>query len=363
MNIRLPFSFRGRIVRWTSVAALMACAVPAQAAIQVGESLPESVAAGVTPELVLVIWDPVKEVSYTRDLGISIYKEFYSLGNTSTNLFVYGQQETFHQQLTTLNTDANFLSFLSKSTDVANQIWAVVGLSVDPNGGQVENGTSLFTTLKHTASTGVVDSNYTKLIDTTNTALAGAGGNLAQFLTTTSNKNGTCDSTCVIQYADNSSYVNVKGQTGYASNGFQAGGLLPSGDSKSPSLFNAVNSSSWFYAATVTSDGSDDKIAVDEFDNLAHDAYWGLGVAANGDYILSYTMEASLSQAQTLQGQMLRLRTDFAASYGGTRLISAPVGDKLNLGGSVSAVPEPSTWGLMGLGLALLACRARRHNA
>ena len=367
MNIRCqPLSFRGRLVRLTFSAALMVSALPSHSAIQVGESTAEGVAAGTTTELMLIIWDPVKEVSYTKDLGVSVYKESYSSGNTSTNLYVYGQQETFYQQLTTLNTDANLQSFLNKSTDVTNQIWAIVGVSLNPDLTQQEGGASVFTTLKHTASTGTVDTEYTKLYGLNNQKLSTAADNLGIFVRQTNTANGTCATGgCETEYGTNSSYINLKGQTGYAGSLFNSSGELPAGVGVggSASIFNSVNKSSWFYTATITSDGSDDTIGVDEFDNLGHDAYWGLGIDGNGDYILSYTMEASLTQAQTAQGQLLRLRTDFAASYGGTRLISAPLGDTLNLGGNVTAVPEPSTWGLMGLGLAVLAGRARRRNA
>ena len=115
------------------------------------------------------------------------------------------------------------------------------------------------------------------------------------------------------------------------------------------------------YRCVVSDEVGDRSIVVDEFDNLSHDAYWGLGVDGSGNYILSYTLEAHLAQAQTAAGSLLRLRTDFAAHYGSTRLISVP-GDSLDLGGAVTAVPEPATWGLMGLGLALLAGRARRQQ-
>ena len=90
---------KGRGVGSKSLAAALAmvCCAGAHAAVRVGDSSVSGVTAGTTPELMLVIWDPVKEVSYTRDLGINVYGENYASGNTATNLFVYGQQDTGYQ--------------------------------------------------------------------------------------------------------------------------------------------------------------------------------------------------------------------------------------------------------------------------
>jgi hypothetical protein len=149
----------------------------------------------------------------------------------------------------------------------------------------------------------------------------------------------------------------------YAGAAFAAAGYFGGGSSTyAPNVFNPVGSSSWFYSVTTSSEVSDAAPLVDEFDNLSNDAYWGLGVAANGDYVLSFTMAPHLTQTLSAAGSLLRLRTDFAANYGGSRLIVVPSGDTLDLGSNISPVPEPSTWGLMGLGLGLLSVHARRHK-
>jgi hypothetical protein len=354
----------GRIVRLAMSALLIACSSQAHSALRVGDSTAEGVAAGNTPELMLVIWDTVKEISYTKDLGVSVYKENYASGSTSTNLYVYGQQETLYQQLTTLNSDANFQTFLNTSTNANNQIWAVIAVSSDPSSPMSEGSNSIFTTLKASTSTGTLNPQYTALVEWTNTAMADAEGSLHSNLQKLSNGSG-CSGSCATDYEANNSTVATKIQAGYAGVAFKSGGGLLTADSKTINVFNSVNQSSWFYALTTTSDVAENTISVDEFDNLAHDAYWGLGVDSNGNYILSYTLEASMTQAQTVAGSLLRLRTDFAANYGSTRLIDAPEGDTLDLGGdnNVTAVPEPATWGLMGLGLAVLAGRARRRSA
>lgn len=366
MKIRRQSSLiRGHLVRLAISTALITAALQAHAAIRAGESSPEAVAQGVTPELMLVIWDPVKEISYVKDLGINVYKEYYSSGNTSTNLFVYGQQDSGYQKLfDPLNADTNFQTFLSKSTDVANQIWAVVAYSINSEIPVQEFGTSIYTTLNSAASPGTLNPQYTNLLNSGNSNWANAAALLGTGMGRLNIQAGSCSGACATDYEVNRSYVNTKGQLAYADTMFGANGLMPTAAAGAPNIFNKINKSSWFYATTTTSDDGSLPIAVDEFDNLGHDAYWGLGVDSNGNYILSYTMEASLTQAQTAQGQMLRLRTDFAANYGGTRFIGAPAGDTLNLGGgtTITPVPEPSTWGLMGLGLALLAGRARRQK-
>lgn len=348
-----------RTARAALATALMLGAVQVNAALRIGDNLPEGVAAGTTAELALFVWDPVKEVSYTKDLGINVYGQHYASGNPATNLFVYGQQDTGYQKLfEPLNTDPNFVSFLASSTDRANQIWAVIAISVDANLPQVAGGTSIYTTVNAETPTGTQNPEYTKLFNWVNGDMTNAQGSFETSVRDFNAQPG-CSDDCVTNYAANTSSFNVKGQLAYAGAAFAAGGNMGGGAaSLAPNVFNAVGRSSWFYSVTASSDASTDRATVDEFDNLGHDAYWGLGVNAQGEYILSYTMEASLAQPQTAAGSLLRLRTDFAANYGRTRLISVPEGDFL--GGNVSPVPEPTTWGLMGLGLAVLAARARR---
>jgi hypothetical protein len=339
-----------------ALAALVALACAgSQAAVRVGDSSAEGVAAGTTPELMLFIWDPVKEVSYTKDLGVSVYGENYAAGNTATNLFVYGQQDAGYQKLfDPLNTDPKFQTFLSQSTDMANQIWAVMAVSSDPNAA-FAGARSLYTTLRHDTASGTTNPEYTRLVDFTQEEFGNAEGGLE---TTFAIASSLCSgASCSTDFAANLSTYAVKGQLSYAGDSFRTdGGII--GSTLAPSVFNKINRSSWFYGVTMPSDDGGEPVAVDEFDNLSHDAYWGLGKDANGDYILSFTMQAHQAQPQTVQGQLLRLRTDFAAHYGTTRLISVP-GDGL---ANVSPVPEPATWGLMGLGLALVAARARRQR-
>jgi hypothetical protein len=360
-SIHLPA--RVCTLRLIAAAALLLGANLGHAALRIGDNSPEGVTAGTTPELALFIWDPVKEVSYTRDLGINVYGAHYALGDTASNLFVYGQQDAGYQKLfAPLNSDPNFVTFLSKSTDVANQIWAVIAISSDPNLPLSEGGTTIYTTLNAQTPNGTLNPEYTKLMGWVNGDMTNAEGS---FETTVRDFNAQpgCSGSCTTDYATHSSSYNIKGQLAYAGTSFSASHYMAGGSpTYAPNVFNSVGRSSWFYAVTSSSDVSDAVPVVDEFDNLSHDAYWGLGVAANGDYILSYTLDAAVTPTLTAAGARLRLRTDFAAGYGRTRLISVPGMDASGLSAPVAAVPEPSSWGLMALGLAALAAGTRRRR-
>ncbi|MFG6442136.1 PEP-CTERM sorting domain-containing protein [Roseateles sp. LKC17W] len=339
-------------------AALALAAAGSPAAVRVGDSSAEGVAAGNTPELMLFIWDPIKEISYTKDLGITVYGENYAAGDAATNLFVYGQQNAGYQKLfDPLNTDAKFQSFLSVSTDIANQMWAILAVSSDPSG--IGAGSrAMYATINHATASGTTDPEYTRLITLDQLQFGTAEGSLESGFANISTLCGTA--TCSVDYAANESGLAKKGELAYAADSFGPDGNLL-GAMASPSVFNKINQSSWFYKLTMRSDDSSEPILVDEFDNDANDAFWGLGVDSAGNYILSYTLAAKITPVATFEGQQNRLRTDFTAHYGAIRFIDVPAGDTLSLGSSISPVPEPATWGLMGLGLAVLAARARRR--
>lgn len=362
----------------------------AHADIMVGDATAASAGAGTNlPELLLVIWDPVAKVSYSKDLGVLAYSSQYAAGDTSKNLFVHGQQDAGYQKLfSPLNADPLFQQFIAQSGGASQQIWGILGVQTDAELESQGGFRTAFMTLNTgTQASGVRNPNYSTLVGIdengnalnpgaifNNSELGDSVGNFTAYAANLNAGGGNANNThqcaaaptrCTGANAplkDGSSFDTIA-SPGYAAVMFQAGGAMVSNGHAS--IMNPVGKSSWFYSVTTSSDVSDVAPAVDEFDNgtLAggHDAYWGLGVAPNGDYILSYTLEASMTQPQTAAGSLLRLRTDFAASYGRARLIAVPGGDTLNLGSNISPVPEPATWGLMGLGLAALALRARRR--
>lgn len=372
-----------RLLCATTGLGLFALAGGSQALIASGASD----TGGDNPELVLWMYDPVKEVSFTKDLGIYAAPFNADLDN-SKNFFVQAQQDGGYQKFfEPLNSDVNFKKFLTISSNPANQLWAIYAASnVDFFG---PGSWNVFTTLKSTDVDGVLNTNYTELTQVNNRDIAEVAGGLA--IAYDALNEGTSSTPLVDTDPLGLNIYNSHRHEGeiassdeyllYNGSSFDQKGLtfpyyrgISNDDTGRlynylPSTLNAVGSSSWFYYLTPGSnvpEGPNGKVLVDEFDNLGHDGYWGLAVDTNGDYILSFTMESHLTAASTAQGLARRNRTDFSALYGGVRSVLNPANEFIGWtpnGSVISAVPEPSTYGLFGLGLAALAWRSRRRFA
>lgn len=338
----------------------------AHATVVQGNGNADGAAKGERAELVLYIWDPVTESAYSRDLGLVVYGDTINVGDPAKNLFVFGQQDAGYQKLwSPLNEDANFRQFLATSTNKDNQHWAVFAASVNSDKEGVGGFQSVYTTVKHTTASGTTNPEYTRLLGMSNEQFQSTYGAF-QEANITQNNVGSGSTAAYTNHGTtaNGSGFFVKGNAQYPSNWFDKGPST-SVDGATPAIFNKVGMSSWFYYAQTSSDTGEAKITVDEFDNLTHDAFWGLGVDANGNYILSYTLAGSTIQAQasTDAGRARLSFTDFSAQAGGARLLGlADDVPSFGIGTEVSAVPEPASWGLMALGLVGVGAAAQRRN-
>jgi len=315
-------------------------------------------------ELVLYLWDPVAEVSYAKDLGISM-----------DAFFVSGQQDAGVQQFWQLAgaNDASFSAFRAVST-AANTRWALFGfdgrlsLAEEANGlyGQSPGANRIFTTLTNTATAGVNGAAYNALhaLDTNNFWIH--AGNTASEILWLSENPGRAGNTHTVDWQQNGSSFDVKGTRQYfdADGGIfkELGGVGTTGITAT----NRLGESSWFYAVTNPNDyDSFAPVAVDEFDNLGHDAYWGLALdPATNNYVLSYTLAAYSQSAMSFSpiGTARAAVTEYLASTG-DRLLDTPDGVydgyvPIDLS-PVPAVPEPAACLLFGAGALALIARRR----
>lgn len=311
-------------------------------------------------ELVFVVSDDVAKVSYTLDLGLDM-----------NSFFVTAQQESSTQLFIPI-ADPQWTSFLPQ-VDTGNLRWTVFATQTSTNSSPGVN--RLYTTVQQ-GDEGQIASMTNQLL-----SQGVAGGTVTNFLGAV-NVTGTHGASgSAPDYPVNGSSVNVQAEKPAAYFGSNSAPWSDTMNTKAPfSMSNKLGKSSWFYYLTRSSTAQLDTILVDEFDNMGHDGYWGFTKVADdanspykGQYLLSYTLEGSGLKAATAAGQMRMNLTDYTAGFA-AKAFSAP---QIEFGGyrpsslvvaelalaPLAAVPEPASWGLMGLGLLALAGLARRRAA
>jgi hypothetical protein len=320
-------------------------------------------------EFVLVIWDRTNETSYTLDLGL-----------TMSTLQEVGQDDAGYQRFWALDRslDVRLDKLLDGGTALSELRWAV--LATDTDGSAFEPGSlRLFFTLEHTVATGTLNPNYSKVLEVANLTFEAALGAYQQSLISAlnndvSNADNTHGSGGSGTFANNGSSYTAKGQSGYFDN--PGAPFSTFADSAGPAVTNKIGDSSWFYFATSSSFDSTEALALDEFDNLTHDGFWGLALnPADNTLALSYTIEGTgLSLAQRSFVQSIG-RTELNTGFN-TRRLSGVAASPMEAGNgfsrrlldvndrvaAVSVVPEPSSWLLMGLGLGAVGWLARRRG-
>lgn len=356
-----------RLARHCIAAAVATAFLPmgAQATLESGTN---------DPEMFLVIWDQAREASYTLDLGLHV-----------STLRGNGQSDSGYQKFWTLDpaTDSNLAALLTGGSAVGALQWGV--MASDNDGFNFQEGDLwLFTTLQHTTASGTLNPNFAALQGQTNVVFEQAiqvVNNYAGWIKANASARNQINQPELTNFALNGSAFGLKGEIAYiddTNNGgvqkFGGGGALGNG----PSTLNTIGSSSWAYMATTSGFGtSTDPLLLDEFDNLEHDAYWGLVKDPDSDLLyLSYTLDAVGQTAAQREFALGIGRTEFGGGFNVRRLdgvavatgIETPTGFARRLGAAefapavVAVVPEPATTGLMALGLAVLGGLVRRRR-
>ena len=364
---------------------------PALATIKCCAQVDATPASGQSVELVFLAWDMNlaggPQVSFVKDLGL-----------TMGQFVVSGQQDSGSHPAWWLggSSDATWTSFVNTriagaALDTSKLQWAVYAF--DTTGDFQPGELNLYTTLTQGAAylSGVGQEGVISgLSDHGADSLQGATASTIEWLSAVNQTAGhsTQDNgSAVIKVDDGLAFAFRSGGPGTVN------GQLTLNTNLLRGIGNLVGKSSWFYGVTGSSpDFADSPMTIDEFDNTAHDGYWGLALSTDpahaGHYLLSYTLQSVLSPTE--QAQNVLFGNSFAR-LAGTLSLASPAGKAgtvlamtegflrglrnktaastlpqataASVQAGVTAVPEPSAWALLLCGAGVLAALGRRRRA
>jgi hypothetical protein len=396
------------LVSATLVGLLLATLAPwpAQAALRrpnLTTLTPGGLTDGTQSELWFSLWDPVNEVSYTLDLGVTVammratnadqgvLASLLPAGVNASATFQKASDASRDYAFWIISTqDTAWSQFSQAASSLATAQWMVMG--ADSVGNNNAGNLGYLLTVRQ--------GDEEAIRATTNGGFSTLRSAVHTMVSSLNLRPGHNDQTTV---------VSADSEAGVAWNGSSFDTKADNPNSYYAKLgdqlttfgvrtTNPVGSSAWFYDMTRSSSDSLAAVGINEFDNLAGDAYWGFTAedGNTGRYLLSFVMPRFLSTTEITAG--VTFDNNFARLAGVLSLAAptADTGDVLGLtegflrrlaqrktaqggvdnvvtrlslpngGGmlAVAVVPEPSSMAMwsLGLGLAAIAAWRRRRS-
>jgi hypothetical protein len=297
---------------------------PALSALSTGESTD-----GTLSELWFTVFDPVGEASYTLDLGVTMAMlrstnvdagsaaDLAPAGSNIAASFVAASDTTndYAFWIVDATVDTAWSQFAAATT-LSNAVWAVMGS--DAVGSSAAGNRRMLLTIgqgNEGSYRSLTNNGLNGLFSPVN-EFVGLGVNNRPSHSVDSDVTGDLESSIAI---NGSSYdtkaANPDAYFGKVADAFSALNV--------PAVTNPIGQSAWFYDISRSGANQLLQVNIDEFDNLAGDAYWGF-IAEAGDtgrYLLSYTTPRFVSQAETAAA--LTFENSFARLAGVLSVASA----------------------------------------